>query len=255
MNDEEVLRMASNETSLWWYRGLRQLVIELLLRTEMFSASRQGGPPLALLDVGAGTGGMIRAVRETGLFQVPLEFTALDASRTACDALRRTMPDVKIVHDDAMALPFEDGAFDGALCLNVLEHESVDPAALLKGVHSVLRQGALLVVNVSAYQWLYSYHDVAVSQSRRFSRSEVRRLLEVAGFEVHALTYWNTVLFPAMVLARKWRKSQERTSDVGAAAHRVNRIGRVALDFERWLISHGIVLPFGGAVIALASRA
>lgn len=254
MNDEEVLRMASNETSLWWYRGLRQLVIELLLRTEMFSASSQEGPPRGILDVGAGTGGMIRAVRDTGLFQTPLEFTALDTSRAACDALRMSMPDINIVHDDAMMLPFGDGAFDGALCLNVLEHESVQPAVLLQGVHRVLRQGAFLVVNVSAYQWLYSYHDVAVSQSRRFSRNELRMLLEAAGFELRALTYWNTVLFPAMVLARKLRKSQERTSDVGAAAHRLNRMGRVALDFERWLISRGIVLPFGGAVIALATR-
>ena len=85
----------------------------------------------------------------------------------------------------------------------MLCHRHVDPTASLNEAMRCLVPGGIIVLNLPAYQWLYSAHDVEVHTARRFTLQGARRMLEDAGFtEVYA-TYWNTFLFPLMVLQRQ----------------------------------------------------
>ncbi len=76
--------------------------------------------------------------------------------------------------------------------------------ALCRQFHRCLADNGLLVVNVPAYSWMLSAHDAAVHNVRRYTAKGLIRLLEAAGFRMVYATYWNAVLFPLMVITRKF---------------------------------------------------
>ena len=76
------------------------------------------------------------------------------------------------------------------------------PSAPLKEAHRCLEPGAIALFNLPAYDWLLSAHDRRVHNVRRFTRGQARALLAGHGFRVLRSSYWNTLLFPLMLLHR-----------------------------------------------------
>jgi hypothetical protein len=110
-----------------------------------------------------------------------------------------------------------------------------------------------LILNLPAYRWLMSRHDAAVYNARRYTRGEVVRLLREAGFRPIFAGYWNMILFPLMVLTRKLLPAGSG-GDVKLQSRLVETMCRVATALERGLMRAGIRLPFGGSVIAVATK-
>jgi len=118
-----------------------------------------------------------------------------------------------------------------------------------------LADNGCLVVNLPAYSWMLSRHDAAVHNVRRYTTKSLRRLLEAAGFRMVYATYWNTVLFPLMMIARKFLpKRGGATSDVTEYPRLIDSLCRAATTFETSLLRRGLRLPFGGSVIAIATK-
>ena len=81
------------------------------------------------------------------------------------------------------------------------------------------------------------------------------RLLEGAGFRLLFASYWNTILFPVMVVTRKLLpEGGGATSDVKLHPPPVEALCRAATGLEHALLRRGIRLPFGGSVIAVAAK-
>jgi hypothetical protein len=124
-----------------------------------------------------------------------------------------------------------------------------------------LRPGGLLVLNLPAYRWLYSRHDVAVHASERYTAREVRRLLERLGLEVEVLSYRLCLLFPLVVASRLPGKLRARPGDATARSdlHRVpseavSRVLLAVLRLENALLARGVRLPFGSSVFAVGRK-
>lgn len=83
------------------------------------------------------------------------------------------------VFASAMALPFRDASFDGALSLQVLEHVP-EPLDLLREARRVLKPGSHLILTAPH---IWSVHE-APHDYYRFTLYGLRYLLEKAGFEV-----------------------------------------------------------------------
>ena len=244
MQPDEYRRMAALEDALWWYHGLRGLVLALLARRGPVDRFR-------LLDAVCGTGGMLR--RLAARFPAA-ELHGVDVAASAVEYARQGTA-AAIRRGSVMALPYEDAGFDVIVSLDVLAVDQVDPAQALAEFHRCLKPGGLLLLNLTAYPWLLSYHDRAVGQSRRFTRPQVTRLLEAGGFRCLQTSYWNTLLFPIMVLRRKvWPGGADGASDVQALAAPVNAVFTACVALERRLVGAGVCLPFGGSVIAVAVR-
>lgn len=243
MREDEYRRLDELEDSMWWFAGLRGMVLTLLARHGAGRDSR-------LLDAGCGTGGMLKEI--AGRYPA-MALEGLDLSPSACAfAMRKTGAIIR--RGSVNEMPYPDGAFDVVVSLDVLDSDDVDPARAVAEFRRVLKTGGLLILNVAAYQWMLSYHDAAVGQSRRFTRREVDALLEGSGLTVLQGTYWNTFLFPLMVLRRKFLPARGRGSDVRGIARPLDALFRGTVAVERGLIGAGIRLPFGGSVLAAARK-
>src|SRR5262249_44857380 len=147
MHAAEFHEMQALEESHWWFQGKRLLLRAMLARVE-------GGGNGRLLDVGCGTGGVLRALAR-GRTVVGVDQAALALG------YRRERGLGAGVQGSALALPFDAGAFDVCVLMDVLEH--VDGEQVLLGeVRRVLRPGGTAVVSVPAFAALWSQHDVTL---------------------------------------------------------------------------------------------
>jgi SAM-dependent methyltransferase len=230
---------------MWWFAALHA---NLLLLCRRFAPGIAAKP---LLDAGCGTGGLL-ARCSAALPRHAL--IGLDADGFAC-ARAAEKSGCLVCAGSVNALPFADGAFGAIVSADVLCHEGVDEGAALAQFRRVLCEGGVLILNLPAYDWLMSAHDRAVANVRRYDRRRLVRLLESSGFRVLLATYWNTVLFPLMVLTRKLSRSGAgATSDVRLYPPAIEALCRAATAIERAWLRRGGRLPFGGSVLAVAVK-
>ena len=67
-------------------------------------------------------------------------------------------------------------------------------------------------------------------------------------------TYWNTILFPVMVLTRKLLPSAASAATSGCIRRAVEALCRAATGIEHAWLGSGRRLPFGGSLIAVAAK-
>lgn len=153
-------------------------------------------------------------------------------------------------------LPFRDGSVAAIFSADVLCHAGVDETRALHEFHRCLCRDGWLVLNLPAYQWMLSRHDVAVSNTRRYTAGGVRRLLEPVGFASIHLSYWNALLFPLMVITRKVLPGgRGAVSDVKLYPAIVDTLCRIAMSCEAALMRRNLRFPFGGSILAVARKA
>ena len=236
MERSEYHKLDHLEDRMWWFAASHRNLLTLSWRQVPLDA----GP---ILDAGCGTGGFLAQL--AALYPNRALF-GLDVNPLACQraAVKSARP---VCVGSINALPFPEGVFAAVFGIDVLCHSAVDERCLA--------DNGCLVVNVPAYNWMLSRHDAAVHNVRRYTKGGVRRLLESAGFCMVYATYWNAVLFPLMVITRKYLpKCGGATSDVKEYPRLIDLLCRVATTFETTLFRGGLRLPFGGSVIAIATK-
>jgi SAM-dependent methyltransferase len=123
-----------------FHTGGRQATIDLAARMRL-------RPGLHLLDIGCGIGGTARHLaRAHGCRVTGIDLTAAYVAAAAMLTRRVGLEGaVSVLQGSALALPFPDGAFDGATLLHV-GMNIADKPALFAGLRRVLRPGAILAV-------------------------------------------------------------------------------------------------------------
>ena len=249
MNDIEYERMYRAEEHHWWYVALHDLIIRCVRR----EAHRRG--PRAILDAGCGTGRL-------------MELMAPFGSVTGCDrsplALRfcRQRGFESTFSADLNNADLGASRYDLITSIDVLYHKAVqDELAILTRFRNALKPDGCLILNLVAFESLRSTHDIAVHTRRRYRRSEVMQLVLSAGFQVELLSYRPCLPFPAVATYRALRrittdtsKPERVASDVGLPNPLLNRIMLSTCRTENALVFHGMRLPFGTSVFAVARR-
>jgi ubiquinone/menaquinone biosynthesis C-methylase UbiE len=245
MKPKEHNVMRAVEDRYWWYQALRQHVANIV---------ESSGPNFSLLDAGCGSGGMLAALRE----RFPqAELSGIDAFERGVQLTAERGLGARLMTASVHELPFPADSFDFVLSLDVWSHADVDDALAAHETHRVLRPGGRLILNLAAFEFLKGAHDYATDVVRRYTRPEVRAVLEGAGFITERLTYWNLSLMPPIALARWLSRRRiaraEARSDFRPLPAFVNTAlkGITALELSA---SRHLSLPFGTSVLAVARK-
>jgi SAM-dependent methyltransferase len=240
--------------------GARKGLADTALRTAD-SDTCEGGLCRAIgprvLDAGCGTGEnlrMLHAMLKTSYLG------GFDWSPLALNYARNRVPDADLYRSDLCDPEFHAEQFDLILSCDVVCTIGLEAArqGMLRLVERI-RPGGLLMVNLPAYQWLFSRHDVAVATRERFTASQIRRFLDQMGLQIELLSYRLCALFPAVVLARLptmllGHRDQAPHSDLSIPSSLVNRCLGQALRWENQAILRGVRFPWGSSIFAVARR-
>lgn len=231
------------EQSHWWYIGRRKILarfVEDICRRVTDRRPR-------ILDVGCGTGANLLMLSQFG------DAEGVDVSEDALTFCReRGLDKVKLGAGEA--LPYDDGTFDLVTALDVVEHMDDDLAGL-REMRRVLRPGGRVLLFVPTFMFLWGLQDEVSNHRRRYRLSELRRVLEQAGFEIERTTYANITFFLPILLVRQLM----RVTGIKAASE--NNINVPALNgvLGRVLGAESFILrfmniPFGVSGLCVAQK-
>lgn len=245
MEKEEYGRLFELEEHLWWFVGMRDISLTLLNRF-----LPQPGGPLAILDAGCGTGGMIGHLRMYG------SVVGVDLASHAL-ALARLRSSERLVQGSLLRLPFPTETFDLVSCFDVIYHRAIpDDDAALAEIARVLRKEGTLLLRVPAHDRLRSHHDKAVHTRHRYARRELDEKLRRRGLHPLFMSYANCFLFPVAFAIRSLEKfipGEDRGSEVRPTSPFTNRLLVSLLKLEARIL-RVTRLPFGLSLLAVARR-
>lgn len=237
MDARAIEAMALVERTHWWFRAKRDLVIAEL------DDRRVSG---TVVDVGAGTGGLLDALRGAGRPAVGVE---LDDA--ALKLSTRFEPRPVLAQALAEAVPVGDGRAAAVTALDVLEHLDDDVVGF-RELARVVGAGGLVVVAVPAYQWAWSEHDVRLGHRRRYNRAALVAAARSAEIDVIRCTYFHGWLAPVAFLLRRTPLRRivdgDRAEAVSFVSPTVNRLLGVVGRAERFVLGFAD-LPVGLSIL------
>lgn len=205
MRDKDVKRFnewaADYETS-----RLQSVFFAPVQRRTLDLLSSLESSPSRLLDVGCGTGALLR--QAAGRFPEAQLYGADPAPEMVkvAQGLGQGISRLQILEAPAQQLPFPDEYFD--LVTSTLSfHHWGDQESGLMEVCRVLRPGgALVLVDIFALSWMRALHVLARTRDRFHTKSEVERMLDTAGLKAVSWTAVYKVAWSPVVCAVSARK-------------------------------------------------
>lgn len=183
---------AQVERDHWWFRGRRRILTRLLR-----DLSPALPPHARALDVGCGTGANGPVLAQRGLFAVGLDASPVPLGLAGTGDRGHAAR----VRGDAAQLPILDASLDLVVALDVLEHLPDDSGAA-REIFRVLRPGGVLIAFVPALRLLWGFQDEVAHHLRRYGKRDFADLIAQAGFHIDRVTFFNSLLFPPILLAR-----------------------------------------------------
>lgn len=228
------------EESHFWFKA-RGDILENILATYIKIGSK-------FLEIGCGNGYMLARLAHIG--------ASLHGADLFLDALkfcRTRLPSIPLFVLDINNLPFKE-EFDSIGIFDVLEHIEDDSRALSQ-IHKALKPGGYLLVTVPAYQFLWGPPDTAAFHKRRYTKKQLSSKLRNAGFKVDRLIFFNSFLFPLLVVSRILQKnisSSQEDLELQIPSFLNKILGKIMSaekEILRW-----VNFPVGGSLLAICHK-
>ncbi len=234
MEENEYKAMYEVEEKHAWFRAKREMIIDLF--------SKYGNDDSSILDIGCGTGVI------ASYFARKNKVTGLDISSTALRYARMRDKTLKLVKGDAQNVNFKPKSFDWVFASDVIEHVNDDCKAM-RNIYKVLKPRGKVLVTVPALNILWGKDDDLVHHKRRYTKSQLRRLLILSGFKVDFINYWDILMFPAVVVYKLLNKRQS----VAELTPMANKLAYAILKADTKLIQK-VPVPFGVSLVAVGTK-
>lgn len=227
---------------MWYFRALNR-------RCTYWLARQLPPGPAKVLDAGCGTGGLINTFKT---FNPAWDCVGLDYMPVACE-LARERTGAMIVEGSILCLPFPDASFDAVVALDVICQVN-DAAQAMREIVRVTRPGGVVLINVPALMWLWSYHDDACHTKHRYTRPELVALGQAAGLRVDFASYANMLTLPLILGWRKFFRRSQETSDVRNYSFVLDRLAATLAWLEYAWQCAGLSSALGSSVFFTGSR-
>jgi SAM-dependent methyltransferase len=162
-----------------------------------------------VMEMGAGIGNLTRLLAPRRKRYVATDIDDEHLARLHSRLQHR--PNLETAHCDlsnpADFQPF-GGQMDTVVCLNVLEHIEDDPLGL-RCIHSALRIGGKAIILVPEGMGVYGSLDVVLGHYRRYTTSELRQKMELAGFRVERIMEFNRISRPGWYFSGRIMKRKQ----------------------------------------------
>ncbi len=232
------------EEKQWWFTTRRKAIHQLL---KPFIK-----PNMRMLDIGCSGGILIKELQSKYSF---VEVHGIDVSEEAVKKCKeRGLPQVYCM--DATTPELEPAYYHILIASDCLEHIADDSTALANW-YQLLQPEGMVLVFVPAFSSLWSKHDELNHHYRRYSRIELKKKLQQAGFDPVKSGYWNVALFfPAILiqfLNRLFHYNKNVHKNIHAPTSFMNHLLISWLNLENKLIGK-VRYPVGISTWCLARK-
>ncbi len=239
----------------FWFRARNRAIVAA------FDSIRDHLPsPYRVLEVGCGTGNVLRALQEAAAGGTVV---GMDLHREGLQFARRRVDPALLAQADAARPPFSV-RFDVVGVFDVIEHVE-DDVGVLESLRELLAPGGFLLATVPADPRLWSYFDVGSRHKRRYLAGELRAKLVRAGYSAEYVTPYMSVLYPLLWAGRRITGRRHGAGagareawDVDEADLRVRPVSGAVLGgllgVEARLLRRRWRMPVGASLMAVARR-
>ena len=190
-----------------------------------------------ILDVGCGSGRLSKTLLDRSYV-----VTAIDTDTKAVEIARKKGVSSFVADISSWQT---DLKFDCIILGDVLEHLDDDKLVMQK-IHGMLNPNGCLILNVPAYQDLFSKHDFTLGHKRRYSNKELKTKLEESGFSIEYFRHWNLLALPITIYIKLSKKDYPH--------EQVSNMKFLSKLLEKWLLTESKVNYWFGISILCKAR-
>jgi len=240
---EYFAELATLEADHFWFRNRNRLLVWAL--GTHFPAAR------CFLEVGCGTGFVLSGIRQA----FPrMQLAGSELSLEGLVFARPRLPGVPLYQMDAVHIPFA-AEFDVVGAFDVLEHVEED-RAVLEQVFQAVKPGGGLLLTVPQHPSLWSEADVRACHKRRYTRQELVRKVESAGFQTQRVTSFVSLVLPFLWVSRRLKRQAGNSSanPEFQVSRVLNWFLEAVLRLEAHFIRRDTAFPAGGSLLLVAQK-
>jgi SAM-dependent methyltransferase len=226
----------------WWSVGMRAITHALLDTATI--------PNAPILEIGCGGGAF--AAELAARFPTRRVW-GTDLNPVALQHARRH-PLHFVWQGDMHHLPIADNRMGAIIALDAFDQKAVSLEGALREAQRVLQPNGIVLMRVSAYDWLRGPHDIAFGTGRRYSAHELDTALTQAGLTPVRLSYANSLLLlPAIAVRLLQRQGQGEVEEQLDTAAPLAWLFKTILRTEaQWL--RYVNAPAGLSLYAIAKK-